>query len=96
MKIQRHISFIALLVLLVVYIGCYYLIVDRGWPGSKIADPWDAIPCSPRYCDSYSSNNLCNSFFLPIHMIDRIVRGHYWNPIVKDLAEQARREGVIQ
>jgi hypothetical protein len=95
MKRQRLI-FLAFGLAIAAYAGAYISLVKRGWPYSTITDPENTIYCPPKYGIYIGSNNVYYWLFLPIHKIDRIVRTNYWNPIVKDLAEQARHEGKFQ
>jgi hypothetical protein len=84
---------IAAMILALAYVGSYYATVERGWPGSKIAEPDDTIYCPPEYRVFRMDGDTLAGFFVPMHKLDAFIRYDHWHPIVRDLAEEARRSG---
>ena len=75
---------------ILIYVISYGFLVDRGWPGSKIANHEDRIPCPAAY------KVKVGYLFTPIHQIDRLIRYTHWHPIVRDLAAEAWSTGKVR
>jgi len=74
--------------------ACGYVVtVRRGFPGSVIAGPRDRISCPAVY---YYDSEWMGYLFRPANMVDRLVRHNFWNPIVRDLVEEATRSGKFK
>ena len=75
---------------MLIYVISYGFLVERGWPGSKVGNPEDRIPCPASY------GFKVGYFFTPIHQVDRFFRYSYWHPIAKDLAAEIRAGSEIR
>ena len=81
---------------LCIYVSAYYILVERGWPGSKIIDsPTDRISVPASFDFDEVEPEVMSSIFTPIHQVDRVIRWNFWNPRAFDYAEHARVEGMI-
>ena len=90
MNSKRKSIILPIVISMLIYVILYGFLVDRGWPGSKVANPEDRIPCPAAY------KIEAGYLFSPIHQIDRLIRYTYWHPIVRDLAVEAWASGRLR
>ncbi len=76
------IALLVVAILLVLYVGSYYLLIEKAVPTAVVLGSDPHVLYRPRY---RIGGDLAHSFFAPIHWIDKVIRQDAWTFRAKDL-----------